>query len=261
MSDIVTVQEFDHYALCTLNLPQKRNPISSEMRTALIAALESLSAKPKIRCVAITGAGAAFCSGLDLESLAAQIAKTPDEHRADSQSIADFFSYIVRYPKPTIAVVNGPAVAGGCGLALLCDITLMNAETHLSFSEVKIGFVPALVGVYLERMVGPKVSRELLFSARKLPAMEALEKGLVTAIVPPAELADRTAKMAHELAQNSPQAIARTKALLTRAWSASLAEAIAMAVDVNAEARSSSDCREGVNAFLQKRVPFWDQTV
>src|SRR5262249_12404123 len=119
MPELVSVQEFDCYALCTLNLPEKRNPISPEMRAALANALEHLRGKTPVRAVAITGgggAGAAFCSGLDLENLAAQLQKTPAEHQKDSQSIADFFSYILHYPKPTIAAVNGPAVAGGCGL-------------------------------------------------------------------------------------------------------------------------------------------------
>ena len=233
MSELVTVQVSDHYALCTLNLPEKRNPISPEMRSALIAVLEKLRTNTNVRSVAITGAGASFCSGLDLESLAAQLDKTPQEHRADSQSIADFFSYIVHYPKPTIAAVNGfPAVAGGCGLALLCDMTIMSADAYFSFSEVKIGFVPALVGVYLERMVGPKVSRELLFTARRIPAAEALEKRLVTAVVPAAELPGHTTKMAQSTGRKQPHGDRTDQGpLLSRSMGASLADSLSIAID------------------------------
>ena len=156
MSEIVTVERLNRYALCTLNLPQKRNPISPAMRVALVQTLEALKHDDEMRSVVITGAGGAFCSGLDLEELSLELSKPAELHRTDSQSIADFFDYIVHYAKPTIAAVNGPAVAGGCGLALLCDITVMSDAAFLSFSEVKIGFVPALVGVYLERIIGQK---------------------------------------------------------------------------------------------------------
>src|SRR5476649_976021 len=116
MTDLVTVQKLDRYGLCTLNLEHKRNPISPEMRAALIQALNQLENDDQVRSVIITGAGSAFCSGLDLDSLASQSRMSPAEHLADSQSIAAFFKAIAHYPKPTISAVNGPAVAGGCGL-------------------------------------------------------------------------------------------------------------------------------------------------
>ncbi len=257
MSEIVTVQTQTHSALCTLNLPNKRNPISAEMRASLIAALDGLSHNETVRSVIITGAGSAFCSGLDLDGLAEQQRKSPAEHRADSQSIADFFSYIANYPKPTIAAVNGPAVAGGCGLALLCDFTLMRAEAFFSFSEVKIGFVPALVGVYLERMVGPKVSRDLLLTGRKILANEAKALGLISEVVESGKLHERANELAGQLAQNSPIALCQTKELLTRSQALNLRESLALAVDVNANARVTSDCVEGVNSFLEKRAPKW----
>jgi methylglutaconyl-CoA hydratase len=261
MSELVTVQTLNHSAVCTLNVPHKRNPISPELRASLIAALDSLIHNDQVRSVIITGAGSAFCSGLDLEALSEQLQKTPEEHRADSQSIAEFFSYIVHYPKPTIAAVNGPAVAGGCGLALLCDFTLMSSAAFLSFSEVKIGFVPALVGIYLERMVGPKVSRDLLLTGRKVAAEEALALRLVTAVVEGVHLHEKATELALHLAKNSPVALRRTKALLTRAQALPLAESIALAVEINASARRTSECAEGVHAFLEKRVPKWSQGV
>lgn len=261
MSDLVTVQAMNHSALCTLNLPSKRNPISAEMRASLIAELDALSRNETIRSVIITGAGSAFCSGLDLDGLAEQAHKTPAEHRDDSQSIANFFEYIAHYPKPTIAAVNGPAVAGGCGLALLCDFTIMRAEAYFSFSEVKIGFVPALVGVYLERMVGPKVSRDLLLTGRKISANEAKALGLITEVVDSGKLHERANEISALLAQNSPVAIRQTKELLTRSQALTLPQSIALAVDVNATARTTSECVEGVNSFLEKRSPKWAQGV
>jgi methylglutaconyl-CoA hydratase len=256
MSELVIVQKLKHHALCTLNAAHKRNPISAEMRASLTAALDALAGDAQARSVIITGAGSAFCSGLDLEALAAQQAKSPAEQLADSESIAAFFSYLAHYPKPTIAAVNGPAVAGGCGLALLCDFTLMSSEAYFSFSEVKIGFVPALVGVYLERMVGPKTASDLLLTGRKVAAEEAQALRMAT-VVPPEGLQEAALQVAATLAKNSPEALRQTKALLIRAQALSLADALALAIDINAQARMTSDCREGVDAFLQKRAPLW----
>src|ERR1041385_6031776 len=118
MAEIVTTLESGSFAVCTLNLPEKRNPISKPMRDALVQALERLRQQPA-RSVIITGAGSSFCSGLDLASMAEQAQRSGAEHQGDSQSIADFLRYVATYPKPTIAAVNGPAVAGGCGLALV----------------------------------------------------------------------------------------------------------------------------------------------
>ena len=256
MSDLVIVQKLKHYATCTLNDPHKRNPLSVEMRTQLTVALDALALDDGVRSVIITGAGSAFCSGLDLEALAAQRTKPAAEHLADSRSIAAFFSYLAHYPKPTIAAVNGPAVAGGCGVALLCDFTLMCNDAFLSFSEVKIGFVPALVGVYLERLIGPKLARDLLLTGRKLSAQEAQALRIAT-IAPAEELQNAAVQLATTLAKNSPQALRQTKELLARATALDLSDALALATDINARARMTSDCREGVDAFLQKRAPFW----
>lgn len=257
MSKSVAVQLLEKSALCTLNRPEKRNPISASMRTDLRSALESLRLTESVRCVIITGAGNAFCSGLDLEGLAEQTRLTPAEHTADSQSIADFFEYVRTYPKPTIAAVNGPAVAGGCCLALLCDFTLASADAFFSFSEVKIGFVPALAGVYLERMAGAKVARDLLMTGRRVPADEAQRLGLITVVVPSTELLARAMKLADTLAQNGPTAVKLTKDLLSRAAGRNLYDALQLAVEVNAMARDTSECKEGVDAFLLKRPAPW----
>lgn len=257
MTDLVSVEKFEQYAVCTLSLPEKRNPISHKMRAAIRAALEPLGAQKQVRAVIITGAGSAFCSGLDLEGLAKQAALSHEEHLADSRDIADFFKYIYSYPKPTIAAVNGPAVAGGLGLAVLCDFTLASAEAWFSLSEVKIGFVPAIIGVYLERLIGAKRSRDIMLSGRRVSAQEAAAMGLVNAVVPASELMTRAAALAAELAQNGPQAVQTTKMLLAHCAGETFEEAVNLAVKSNADARGSEECREGVKAFLEKRQPGW----
>jgi len=255
MAQIVTTVESGSHAVCTLNLPEKRNPISKEMRDALVEALEALRQKSHVRAIIITGAGTAFCSGLDLAALASQAQRKAAEHLADSQSISDFLRYVATYPKPTIAAVNGPAVAGGCGLALVCDLTIASSEASFCFSEVKIGFVPAIVGIYLQRAVGSKTARDLLLTARKLPADEALLLGLISKVVPGTDLLRHAAEIADQIAKNSPVAIAMTKSLLIRSENISLEESLRLAVEINAQARTTEDCKEGVKAFLEKRLP------
>ena len=257
MSALVQAQVDAHTALLTLSLQDKRNPLSAAMRAALKDALEAVRTNDRIRAVMITGSGSAFCSGLDLQSLAEQANLSESEHLADSLSIHHFFEYIASYPKPTIAAVNGPAIAGGCGLALLCDLTIASEDAFFCFSEVKIGFIPALVGVYLQRMVGAKIAHDLLLTARKVPAPEALSVGLVTRVVPRAELLATARECAEQIAQNSPMALQISKSLLHKAMHMPIEKALELAVEVNAQARSSPQCKEGVRAFLEKRAPNW----
>jgi methylglutaconyl-CoA hydratase len=257
MSDLVIVQQFAHHALCTLNQPDKRNPISPAMRAALRTALEQLNQAATVRSVIITGAGKAFCSGLDLDDLARQARQWESAHLADSQAIADFFRYLLEYPKPLIAAVNGPTVAGGCGLAMMCDVTLACEEAFFCFSEVKIGFVPAIVSVYLERVAGFKRAREMLLTARRIPAAEALQAGLVNEVVESGQLLPRATALAECFSKNAPQAMASAKSLLLQSITQPFDKTLALAVEVNAKARKSPECAEGVQAFLQKRPPNW----
>jgi methylglutaconyl-CoA hydratase len=259
MSALVHVEKQTHYAIVTLSLPEKRNPLSKAMRQDIKARLEELKTDNAIRSVVITGAGSAFCSGLDLESLAEQAKLSEPEHLSDSLDIHHFFEFIAGYPLPLIAAVNGPAVAGGAGLATLCDITVASADAFLCFSEVKIGFVPALVGVYLQGMVGTKIARDLLLTARRIPAAEAKVIGLINEVVPGSDLRTRVHEVCEGLKANSPMSLSVTKSLLNKALRMNFETALELAVEVNAQARSSSDCVEGVRAFLDKRAPNWAQ--
>jgi len=257
MAACVDVRESGRHAVVTLNLPEKRNPISAAMRTALMQALEGLRAKSRVRAVVITGAGSAFCSGLDLAAFAEQQRLPAEMQRADSQSIADFFEYIYRYPLPTIAAVNGPATAGGAGLALLCDLTFMAESAYLCFSEVRIGFVPALVGVYLSRQAGPKVARDLLLTARRVGAAEALQLGLVQRVETNGNLLRSAEDGAEEIGQWAPEAVKKTKGLLLESADDTWPAGLKKAVEVNAATRLSDECKEGVAAFLERRPPHW----
>jgi methylglutaconyl-CoA hydratase len=207
----------------------------------------------------LTGAGEAFCAGLDLQHLQAIADKSQAEHVADAERVARLFRTLYELPKPTIAVVHGAAIAGGTGLATICDFTLAAPGVKFGFTEVKIGFVPALVSAFLSLQIGDKRSRDLLLTGRLFSSEEAERLGLVNHVVPYEELADRASALASLLKANSPQSMAATKQLMAtqnRAW---LDAAIAHALTANAEARAMHDFREGVASFLEKRKPVWSK--
>ena len=185
-------------ATLTLNRPDKRNAISYELIAELLEALEEVKQSPA-RVLIVTGAGKAFCSGMDLENLKSMIGRTPEQSLKDTRTMASLFRGLYEFPKPTIAAVNGPAIAGGTGLALLCDFTLAVPDAKFGYTEVRIGFVPAIVATFLLRQVGEKVARDLLLTGRIFDAEEALRLGLITQIVPPDNLMERARQLAAQL--------------------------------------------------------------
>jgi methylglutaconyl-CoA hydratase len=238
----------------TLNRPERRNAMAPGMQVELIAAMEAAAAD-NCRVLVFAGAGDAFCSGLDLSVL--HEARTAAEHRADAERIATLFRTLYELPVPTIAAVHGAAVAGGTGLATICDFTLATPAAKFGFTEARIGFVPAVVSAYLTLQLGDKRSRDLLLTGRIFDAAEAYRLGLVNEVVPSENLAERVQVLAETLVANSPQALAATKQLLAAQNKAWLDAAIEAALEANAQARETADFREGVAAFLEKRKPVW----
>jgi methylglutaconyl-CoA hydratase len=205
----------------------------------------------------LTGAGKAFCAGMDLEELKSLTSKTPSENVADSDRMARFFRAIYEFPKPTIAAVNGAAMAGGAGIATMCDFTLALAESTFGYTEVRIGFIPAIVSSILVWQVGHKIARDLLLTGRVFEAAEAQSLGLVNEVVSPKRLLPRARELAQQLQENSPAALRLTKKLLNSYLSKSLDKQIQNAVQENAEIRSTAEFQEGVASFLEKRKPSW----
>lgn len=240
----------------TLNRPERRNAMTPEMQTELIAALEETAAA-ECRVVVLAGAGGAFCSGLDLSVLQAMKDKTVAEHREDAQRIASVFRALYDLPKPTIAAVHGAAIAGGAGLATICDFTLATPAANFGYTEARIGFVPALVAIFLALQIGDKRARDLLLTARIFDAEEAHRLGLVSEVVAADELMARVRQLAETLAANSPESLAATKRLLAAQNKAWLDDSISRALEANAQSRETPDFREGVAAFLEKRKPVW----
>jgi methylglutaconyl-CoA hydratase len=256
--DFTTIQlAFDGgVATITLNRPDKRNAISFDLIGDLLAAFDEV-AKSSARVLILTGAGTAFCSGMDLENLKTLIGRTPEQSLQDTRTMARLFRTLYEFPKPTIAAVNGAAIAGGTGLATLCDFTLAVPEAKFGYTEVRIGFVPAIVSIFLLRQVGEKIARDLLLTGRLFDAEEAHRWGLVNEIVPLHELMTRARALAARVLENSPAALRYTKRLLSDAAGAELDPQIEIAVRENAAIRSTADFREGISSFLEKRKPKW----
>src|SRR5580704_1015460 len=245
-----------HIATITLNRSDKRNAISFELIDDLLQALEEV-AKSDALVLILTGAGKAFCSGMDLDDLKALLGRSPEQNLQDSQTMVRLFRALYEFPKATIAVVNGAAIAGGTGLALLCDFTLAVPEAKFGYTEVRIGFVPAIVSTFLLRQVGEKQARDLLLTGRIFDAEEAARLGLITEIVPAENLMTRARQLAALLMENSSASLRATKQLLNDHARAELDLQIEAAVRENAAIRTTACFREGVVSFLEKRKPVW----
>jgi methylglutaconyl-CoA hydratase len=243
-------------ATLTLNRPEKRNAMTAEMIAEIAAALEAIEAS-EARVAILTGAGKAFSAGMDLEALEQMARQSAEENLEDSRRMARLFRQIYAFPRPLVAAVNGAALAGGCGLATLADFTLAVPEAKFGYTEARIGFIPALVSVFLIRQIGEKRARELLLSARLFDAEEAYRLGLVSEIVPGERLDERARELAGTLLENSPTSLARAKRLLLAVAGPELDREIELAIRENAAMRATGDFREGLAAFLEKRKPHW----
>ncbi|HEX8926608.1 MAG TPA: enoyl-CoA hydratase-related protein, partial [Terriglobales bacterium] len=234
-------------ALLTLNRPEKRNAISYELIDELTVALAEVE-RSEARVLMITGAGNVFCAGLDLDNLKSLIGRSAEQTRADTERIARFFRTLYEYPLPTIAAVNGAAIAGGCGIATLCDITIASTNAKFGYSEVKIGFVPAIVSSFLLRQVGEKIAREMLVSGRNVDAEEAFRIGLINFICAPEQLMEQAHAIAENLLANSPTSMHATKVLLRQYTAEDIDREIAMGLEANARSRMTEDFKEGVRS-------------
>jgi methylglutaconyl-CoA hydratase len=243
-------------AMITLSRPEKRNAITAEMIAELLSAFSEVEANPA-RVLILTGAGKAFCSGMDLEALRALASQSPAEQREDADRIADLCLRIWSFPKPTIAAVNGPAIAGGCGIATLCDFTMAVPEAKFGYPEVRIGFLPAVVSVFLTRQIGEKRARDLLLSGRTIDAAEAHRLGLVTQIVPAKELMIAAQILAANLLTCSPVSQHTTKKLLCDFAAPEIIRELELAAAESARIRTTLDFQEGLESFLGKRAPRW----
>jgi methylglutaconyl-CoA hydratase len=244
-------------AVITLNRPDRRNALSRDLITALTEAFQKSRDDPAVRSVILTGAGSVFCAGMDLAELAATVDQSPEPAALweDAHRLALLFDLIYTLPKPTIAAVNGAAVAGGAGLVSVCDLALSVPEAKFGYPEVRRGLVAALVMPHLLRHVGERAARYLLLTGELFDAAEAVRVGLVNRVVPAPELMLEAQHWSEALAQGGPDALAQTKALLHRfsAHAVSLDEI----TQASAAPRLTEECRQGLKAFFAKQPVPW----
>ena len=257
--DVLKPEKNDDLQLVTihLNRPEKRNALNTELINCLDRELKRLADDEKIRAVFIRGNGSAFCAGADLSDIRAMQSADLSDNRRDSRRLRDRFVSLYNFPKPTAAIVHGPALAGGCGLATCCDFILAGREASFGYPEVKIGFVPAIVMVLLTHQIGERAARDLCLSGRTVGPDEALRMGLINQVVETDQLDAAALELAARLRKNSPQAMATVKQAFWRLHALSKADGLEWAADLNAIARGTDDCKEGIEAFLEKRKPKW----
>lgn len=243
-------------ATITLNRPEKRNAISYELIDDLLSALK-VAEQSEAQVLILAAAGKAFCAGMDLENLKQLIGRTNEQNIKDSQTIAQLFRGLYDFPKPTIAAVNGAAIAGGTGLVTVCDFALAVPAATFGYTEVRIGFMPAVVSSFLIASIGEKRTRDLLLTGRIFSAQEAQQLGLVNEIVAAEELMTKARELARRLMENSPASVRATKRLLAGYTREKLDRHIVEAVRENAAIRQTADFKEGITAFLEKRKPVW----
>lgn len=257
MSELVEIDTEDQIRTLRLNRPDKRNALNADLVTELKEALTAAAADD-VRVVVLTGKGAAFSAGADLASLQSLRDASLLENERDSRHLAELFRQVYQHPKPVIAQVNGHAIGGGCGLAAVCDFSFVADEAKLGFSEVRIGFVPAIVMVFVRRKLGEAAARDLLLRGRLVTAAQASEVGLVSRAVPEQRLAEDVRELARELAtETSGSAVALTKRMMAQLPGMGFEEAMDYAVQMNAFARGTEDCEAGIDAFLNDENPPW----
>lgn len=258
MYERITTEESGAVLTITLDRAEKRNALDAQMVTDLRRALDDDAREDSVRAVVITGAGSVFSAGADLAALKALRDASPMENRDDSEHLAGLFREIYTHSKPVIAKVNGHAIAGGCGLASVCDLSVVARGAKLGFTETRIGFVPAIVMVFLRRKLGEAAARDLLLRGRLIEADEAESMGLITQTVEAEDLDTAVHEIATEIGtETSASAVALTKQMLAQVPGMGLSESLDYAVQMNAFARGTDDCQAGIQSFLDKQPPPW----
>ena len=255
--EFVTLEARGRVAVLRLNRPEVKNALSPELIAALSERLDELERRHEIRAVVLGAQGGIFCSGADLGNLRAMREASSEAIKADSARLAQLFLRLYTFPKPVIAAVEGAAIAGGAGLAMACDLCVIGAGARIGYTEVRLGFVAAMVGVILVRCVGEKHARELLLTGKLIDAAQAHRIGLVNEIAPDGTVCDAAIRLALEIAQNPPAALSATKELIASLPGMGLEESMRYAVGLNAWVRTTDDLKEGVAAFLERRDPKW----
>ena len=252
MPVVLIEKQTPQITLVTLNRPERRNALTVQLLSELIAAIKVASDERQERILILRGAGAAFCTGLDLKEAADQ-----KKAHATAELVAKTLITLSQTRLITIAAVHGAAVAGGAGIMSACDYVIAAEKTRIGYPEVRRGLVAGLVMTFLRRQIGERNMRELLFGSELIDAQRAKEIGLINRVVAADQLLPEAEKFANSVLQGAPVAIAQTKRLIEELWATSVDEDIAVALKYHMQARESAEAREGIAAFNEKRKPNW----
>ncbi|MGE0587953.1 MAG: enoyl-CoA hydratase/isomerase family protein [Cyclobacteriaceae bacterium] len=256
--DNVLYEVSDRVCFLTLNRPEKKNALNSELVSALKQRLSQAEQDSTVKAIVLKAAGDVFCSGADLESLQKLQSNTHQENLDDSKSLMELFRQIYTLKKVVIAQIQGHALAGGCGLATVCDFSFVVPQAKLGYTEVRIGFVPAIVMVFLLRKIGEQRARQLLLGGELINGNDAVSIGLVNFVAESDQIENEVKAFAQRLVVgNSSKSLELTKKMIAEVQSMSLDEGLNYAAQMNANARATEDCKHGVAAFLNKEKLFW----
>ncbi|MDW8296551.1 MAG: enoyl-CoA hydratase-related protein [Raineya sp.] len=256
--DFVQYHTQDRIAYITLNRPDKRNALNEQVVRELKEAFRNASQDENAKVIVLKAAGKVFCAGADLEYLQTLQNNTYEQNLADSTHLKELFEIIYTHPKVVIAQIHGHAIAGGAGLATVCDFSFAVPEAQFGYTEVKIGFIPAIVSVFLLRKIGEGRAKELLLSGDLISAQKACEYGLINEIVSAENLENRVKEFALHLCKtNSATSLQITKAMIAQVQTMPVAEALQFAANQNALARQTADCKKGIASFLEKKPLEW----
>lgn len=249
----------DSIGIITLNRPEKRNALSFELIGELKEAFDLAEKDGAVKVIILKANGKAFCAGADLAYLQQLQKNTFEENLMDSHHLKELFHQIYTLSKIVIAQVQGHAIAGGCGLATVCDFSFSIPEALFGYTEVKIGFVPAIVKVFLLRKIGEGRAKELLLSGELISAQTAYSYNLINNIIKPEDLENFVWQFASKLCENnSAHSMGLTKKMIAEVQNKGLEDALSYAAEMNAKARESEDCKKGINAFLNKEKVKWE---
>lgn len=248
---MIKSEVINNTAIITLNRPEKRNAIHPFMVEQIKSKLNEYAVNDQVRSLIFTGEGNTFCAGADLEYLQKISNNSPLENYEDSKSLAEMFLMIYEFSKPTIAAVNGPAIAGGCGLVSICDLSIAHPEKcKFGYSEVKIGFIPAVVSIFLIKKIGSGLARQLLLEGGTISGKRAYEMCLVNYLAD--DVLEEAVKIAEKLNKNSIESLKQTKQMLNQISNLSVREAVNQCINLNVISRATDDFKSGINTFLNK---------
>ena len=255
----ITYHTDSRCGLIRLNRPEKRNALDDVTIQELTAAFIAAGKDPLVKIVMLAANGPTFCSGVDLDYLSRIAQFDLEENRVDSRQLAQLYRVVYELRKPVIGEVNGPALAGGCGLVTVCDFVIASEENaRFGYPEVRIGFIPAIVSVFLIKRVGEGRARELILRGNTITAREAKDIGLVSMVVPEAQLHSTVDEITEELiTHNSLHAMGLCKEMLSKLHGLNFVDALDFAANMNAAARMTPDCKQGVSSFLNKEQTKW----